>query len=170
MRLHRHLLRRLLLIGGMIVLLSSARIARAQDALVAIKSALATEVRTPNIPVEPINPVRPRPIRRALEDHSRRRFLLMSIGVYTAAFLDMQESVSLRPRFREQDPLARPFAALPAPAYYITGAAFATGINWVGLQVARSQRLHRVWWVPQACSIAGNLFGFGYTKLHERPR
>jgi hypothetical protein len=31
----------------------------------------------------------------------------------------------------ETDPFARPFAKLPAPAYYATGLAMATGLNWL---------------------------------------
>lgn len=143
--------------------------ARAQDTLVAIKAALSTEVHVPSVPIQPLETRHRRPIRTPVEDRSRRRYLFLSLGVYAAAFMDMGESISLRPWFKEQDPLAKPFATMPTPAYYITGAAFATGINWVGLKMARSERWHRVWWLPQVCSIAGNAFGFGYTKLHEHP-
>jgi hypothetical protein len=144
--------------------------ARAQDALVALKAALSTEVRVPSVPVQPIETRRPRPIRRPLEDRSSRRFLALSLGVYAAAFMDMRESVSLWPRFKEQDPFAKPFTHLPAPAYYMAGAALASGLNWVSLKMARSERWHRVWWVPQIGSIAGNTFGYAYTKMHEHPR
>lgn len=149
--------------------LSTPVAAHAQDTLVAIKAGLSTDIHVPNVPVQPIETRRPRPIKRPIEDRRPRRFLVLSIGVYSAAFLDMGESVSLRPRFQEHDPLAKPFATLPAPAYYITGAALATGINWIGFKMARSERWHRVWWLPQVCSIAGNSFGFGYTKMHEHP-
>jgi hypothetical protein len=151
-------------------ILSAAVPARAQDTLVAIKAGLSTDVHVPTVPIHPLETRRPRPIRRPVEDRSPRRFLLVSIGVYAAAFMDMGESVSLRPRFQERNPLAKPFATLPAPAYYIAGTAFATGINLVGLKMARSERWHRVWWLPQVGSISGNLFGFGYTKMHEHPR
>ncbi len=144
--------------------------AHAQDTLVAIKAGLSTDVHVPRVPVQPIESRRPRPIRRPVEDRSSRRFLVLSVGVYAAAFMDMGESDSLRPWFKEQDPLAKPFATMPTPAYYITGVAFATGINWLGLKMARSERWHRVWWLPQVCSIAGNLIGFGYTRMHENPR
>lgn len=149
---------------------SAAVPARAQDTLIALKAGLATDVHVPSVPVKPLETRRPRPIRRPVEDRSPRRFLVLSLGVYAAAFMDMGESISLRPRFKEHDPLAKPFATLPKPAYYITGAAFATGINWLGLKMARSERWHRVWWLPQVCSIAGNSFGFGYTKMHEHSR
>lgn len=143
---------------------------RAQDTLVALKAGLSTDIHVPAVPAQPIETRRPRPIKRPIEDRSPRRFLALSIGVYTAAFLDMGETFSLRPRLEERDPLAKPFATMPAPAYFITGAALATGVTWIGLKMARSRRWHRVWWLPQVCSIAGNSSGFVYTKMHEHPR
>jgi hypothetical protein len=78
--------------------------------------------------------------------------------------MDMRESASLRPRFHEDDPLAKPLAQLPLPAYCATGMAFASGLNWLGWRVARSEKWHRVCWLPQVCSIAGNLVGYAIRK------
>lgn len=89
------------------------------------------------------------------------------MGVYTAAAMDMQESASLMPRFHEDDPFTKPFAHMPVPAYYATGFAFATGLNWLAWKMVRSEKWHKVWWIPQVCSIAGNMAGYGYTKTHE---
>jgi hypothetical protein len=60
----------------------------------------------------------------------------------------------------ESNPLARPFLKLPAPAYYACGAAFTTGLNWLGYRMARSKQFHKVWWLPQALSVAGNAHGY----------
>ncbi|MFY9530275.1 MAG: hypothetical protein WBC04_14905 [Candidatus Acidiferrales bacterium] len=93
----------------------------------------------------------------------RRRFILLSSLTYGAAFLDMHESVSHRPNFEEYDPLAKPFVNLPAPAYYAIGAAITTGVNGLSWKMAHSERWHRVWWLPQAISVFGNSFCYGYT-------
>ena len=102
-------------------------------------------------------------------------WLASSLAVYTAAALDMhatevtvQHVNALHKRYPgfpedysfESNPLARPLLKLPAPAYYACGVALATGVNWVGLRMSRSQRFRRVWWLPQALSVAGNTHGY----------
>ena len=104
---------------------------------------------------------------QAWKERSTRQFFLLSTGVYSAASMDMQESASLRAHFHEDDALAKPFAKLPLQAYYTHGIAFATSMNWLGWRMARSERWHSVWWLPQVCSIAGNLIGYCHTKTHE---
>ncbi len=104
--------------------------------------------------------------RKPVKDEHKRLFWMMSAGVYAAAGLDMQETASFRPHFHEVDPLARPLVGLPAPAYYASGALFATGINWLGWKMARSPRWHKIWWIPQVTSMAGNLAGYSYTRAH----
>lgn len=144
--------------------------AHAQEGASALNASFKVDARIPAPTTRPIEP-RPRweripPIR----DRSPRKFALVATAVYSAAFLDMQESISLRPGFNEHDPIARPFTHLPAPGYYAAGAVLATGVNWVAWKMARSDRLHRLWWVPQLCSIAGNMSGYTYTKTHEHSR
>lgn len=56
---------------------------------------------------------------------------------------------------------------LPKPLYYASGAAFATSVNWLGLKMERSPRWHKICWLPQAISIAGNLGGFAYTRSNS---
>lgn len=65
----------------------------------------------------------------------------------------------------EVDPLARPFARLPAPAYYVTGLAMATGVNWLSWKMAHSRRWHKLAPIPQLFAISGNLYGF-HSNLH----
>ena len=96
-----------------------------------------------------------------------RSYFVLSAGVYAAAGLDMQQSESMMPHFDERDPLARPFLRLPAPAYYASAALFATGVNWLGWKMARSERWHKIWWLPQVASMAGNMAGYGYTRSHQ---
>jgi hypothetical protein len=93
----------------------------------------------------------------------RKRFILLSSIAYGAAFLDMHETISQRANFEERDPLAKPFVRLPKPAYYAIGTTIATGVNGLSWKMAHSERWHRVWWVPQAISVFGNSFGYGYT-------
>jgi hypothetical protein len=98
---------------------------------------------------------------------NRTSFLLLSASVYSAAFLDMYETKSLGTHVHEYDPVARPFVNLPAPAYYATGAALATGVNWLGWKLAHSRRLQHAWWLPQLSAIAANSTGYGYTITHR---
>jgi hypothetical protein len=151
----------------MLLYLALPAVAHAQEAIGAVKANFAPEIRAPGTTIQPIKPLPPLKMRKPLEDRSAGRFFLLSLGVYAAATMDMQESASLRPRFHEDDPLAKPFVKLPLPAYYATGIIFATGVNWLGWRMAHSERWHSVWWLPQVCSIAGNLMGYGHTKAHE---
>lgn len=105
--------------------------------------------------------------RKPVTDAHKRLFFVMSVGVYAAAELDLEETASFRHHFHEYDPLPRPLAGLLAPACYAAGALFATGVNWLGWKMARSPRWHKTWWVPQVTSIAGNLVGYSYTRAHQ---
>jgi len=92
----------------------------------------------------------------------KTQFLALSAGVYGAAFADMHQTMYVR-RFSwwtETDPLARPLVRLPAPAYYATGFALATGLNWLSWKMGHSRRWHRLAPIPQVLSIAGNTFGY----------
>jgi hypothetical protein len=108
--------------------------------------------------------------RRAVQTAPPKSFWVLTAGVYTAAGLDMQRSESMLPHFDEKDPLVRPFLRLPAPAYYASAALFATGVNFLGWKMGRSERWHKIWWLPQVASMAGNLAGYGYTRAHPVPR
>jgi len=91
----------------------------------------------------------------------------LAAGVYTAAGLDMTTTQSSMPHFHEADPLARPLLLLPPPLYYASGTLLVTSVNWLGLKMQRSSRWHKIWWLPQAISIAGNLGGFAYTRSNS---
>ena len=154
----------------MLCYLALSTVAHAQESIGAVHTNFTPGIVAPATTIQPIKPFPPLKMKRPREDRSTRRFFLLSLGVYTAAAMDMQESASLRPHFHEDDPLAKPFAKLPLPAYYATGIVFATGVNWLGWRLARSERWHRVWWLPQVCSIAGNVAGYAHTKTHENRR
>ena len=93
---------------------------------------------------------------------SEKKFILLSAGVYTAAILDMHQTLAVRssPWWYETDPLAKPFVRLPAPAYYATGLVLATGVNWLSWKMAHSRRWRKLAPIPQVLSIGGNLYGF----------
>ena len=93
-------------------------------------------------------------------------FGLLSMGVYGLASLDMHETVATC-ACHEHDPLARPLTKLPTPAYYVSGVALATGVNWIAWKMAHSRRWHRIWWLPQVAAMAGNLWGYTSTKAQE---
>jgi hypothetical protein len=142
--------------------------ARAQIVPVSLVSGAVADSKIPNKVMLPPLP-RSEP-RKAVKGAMPRAFFVLSAGVYAAAGLDMQQSESMMPHFDERDPLARPFLRLPAPAYYASAALFATGVNWLGWRMARSERWHKIWWLPQAASMAGNMAGYGYTRTHQAPR
>ena len=108
-------------------------------------------------------------LRRAVKPALPKSFWVVTAGVYMAAGLDMQRSESMLPDFDESDPIVRPFLRLPAPAYYASAALFATGINFLGWKMARSERWHKIWWLPQVATMAGNLAGYGYTPAQPAP-
>jgi hypothetical protein len=112
----------------------------------------------------------PREVRRAVQPALPKSFWVLTAGVYTAAGLDMQRSESMLPNFGEREPMVRPLLRLPAPAYYASAALFATGVNFLGWKVARSERWHKICWLPQVTSMAGDLAGYGYTRAHPAPR
>ena len=122
-------------IAPVLLLFASPWPVRAQDKIEAVKANVTSEIRDPKIIIPPIKNEPRWKFRKPLEDRSRRRFILLSVGVYAAAAMDMQESVSLMPRFHEDDPFTKPFARLPVPAYYATGLAFATGFYVKGSAV-----------------------------------
>ena len=88
--------------------------------------------------------------------------MLLSAAVYGAAWADMHRTSEVRKNswWYETDPLAKPFAKLPTPAYYVTGLAMATGVNWLSWKMAHSRRWHKLAPIPQLLVIGGNLYGF----------
>jgi hypothetical protein len=93
---------------------------------------------------------------------SKTQFLILSAAVYGASLADMHQTLKERKYdwWRESDPLARPFVRLPAPAYYATGLALATGLNWVGWKMGHSKKWHKLAAIPQLLSIGGNAYGY----------
>jgi hypothetical protein len=144
--------------------------ARAQIVPVSLIGETVADSRTPSkVALTPLAPLPRSEPRKAAKDTLPKSYFVLSAGVYTAAGLDMQQSESMMPHFDERDPLARPLLRLPAPAYYASAALFATGVNWLGWRMARSERWHKIWWLPQVASMAGNMAGYGYTRTHQAP-
>jgi hypothetical protein len=93
---------------------------------------------------------------------SRKQFVVLSAAVYGAALADMHQTLEARKNlwWYEADPVARPFAKLPAPAYYATGLAMATGLNWLSWRMGHSRRWRKLSPIPQLLAIGGNMYGF----------
>ena len=145
-------------------------VSRAQIVPVSLVSETVADSRIPSkVVISPLAPLPRSEPRKAVKGALPKSYFVLSAGVYTAAGLDMQQSESMMPHFDERDPLARPFLRLPAPAYYASAALFATGVNWLGWRMARSERWHKIWWLPQVASMAGNMAGYGYTRTHQAP-
>jgi hypothetical protein len=97
-------------------------------------------------------------------------WLSMSAATYAAAAFDMHATAEAEDWFKghphfylgptETDPLARPFVRLPRPAYYATGFALATGVNWLGYRMSHSRKWRKLWWLPQSISISANSWGY----------
>jgi hypothetical protein len=152
--------------GMLMFFVAALPAARAQILPVSLVHDTAADAKIPSGTVLAPLPPLPREVRRAVKPALPKSFFVLSAGVYTAAGLDMQRSESMLPHFDEKDPVVRPFLRLPAPAYYASAALFATGINFLGWKMARSERWHKIWWVPQVASMAGNCAGYGYTRAH----
>jgi len=93
---------------------------------------------------------------------SKTGFLLLSAGVYTASLADMHQTLLAKqsPWWYEADPLARPLVRLPTPAYYATGLALATGVNWLSWKMGHSRRWRKLAPLPQLLAISGNIIGY----------
>jgi hypothetical protein len=118
----------------------------------------------------PVRPAQADPFRSETKSpvrFSKARFVLLSASVYGAALADMHQTLEVRNSYwwYETDPLARPFARLPGPAYYASGLAMATGVNWLSWKMAHSRRWRKLSPLPQLLSISGNLYGF-HSNLH----
>jgi hypothetical protein len=156
-------------LGIFLFVLAAPPAARAQIAPVSFVPGSVADSKLPGrVTLAPLPPLR-REVRRAVQPTLPKSFWVLTAGVYTSSSLDMRQSESMLPHFDEKDPVARPFLRLPAPAYYASAVLFATGINLLGWKMARSERWHKFWWLPQVTSMAGNLAGYGYTRAHPAP-
>lgn len=92
----------------------------------------------------------------------KKQFVTLSVAVYAASLADMHETIRVRNEswWYERDPLARPIVRLPTPAYYASGLALATGVNWLSWKMGHSRKWHRLAPLPQLFSITGNTYGF----------
>jgi hypothetical protein len=96
----------------------------------------------------------------------KRQFLALSAGVYAAGLADMYQTRRYS-WWYEKDPLAKPMVRLPAPAYYATGLALATGLNWLSWKMGHSRKWHRLAPLPQLLAISGNTYGFKSNRFQN---
>ena len=153
----------------LLILFFSASNVRGQafsDAPVFHPTVLGPEVKKTDLKIELATPLRKKEQHDLLSARVGRfpkmQFLILSAGVYGAAFADMHETLKERkyPWWYEADPLARPLVKLPAPAYYATGVALATGVNWISWKLGHSRRWHKLAAIPQLLAIGGNTYGY----------
>jgi len=93
----------------------------------------------------------------------RNNFFVLSAAIYGASLADMHQTLAFRNDswWYETDPLAKPLVRLPAPAYYATGLAMATGLNWISWRMGHSRRFrnwrqfHNCWQLPETCTGSG---------------
>jgi hypothetical protein len=93
---------------------------------------------------------------------SKKQFFVLSVAVYGASLADMHQTLAFRNNswWYETDPLAKPLVRLPAPAYYATGLAMATDLNWISWRMGHSRRWRKLSPIPQLLAVAGNIYGF----------
>jgi hypothetical protein len=92
----------------------------------------------------------------------KKEFLILSAAVYAASLADMHQTLQVR-RYSwwyEKDLLAKPMVKLPAPAYYATDLALATGLNWLSWKMGHSRKWRKFAVIPQLLAIGGNTYGF----------
>jgi hypothetical protein len=102
--------------------------------------------------------------------HFRKtQFLILGAAVYAASLADMRQTLQERKYswWYERDLIAKPLVTLPTPAYYATGLAMATGVNWISWKMGHSRKWHRLAAIPQVLVIAGNLYGDRSNLLSE---
>jgi hypothetical protein len=78
------------------------------------------------------------------------------------AFADAGYTASKEHRhdFVESDPLAKPFVHHTPLALSITSGEV-VGLQWLAGRMRRSERWHRVWWLPQSVAITAHAYALG---------
>jgi hypothetical protein len=98
----------------------------------------------------------------------KKQFLILSAAVYGASLADMHQTLKERKNswWYETDPLARPLDRLPAAAYYATGLALATSLNWISWKMGHSRKWHKLSAIPQLLAIGGNAYGYRSNRFN----
>ena len=80
------------------------------------------------------------------------------------AFADAGYTASKEHRrdFVEYDPLAKPFVHHTPLSLGLAGGEV-IGLEWLAGRMRRSERWHRVWWLPQSVAITAHAYALGTT-------
>lgn len=96
-----------------------------------------------------------------LPDSPKPKILLVAQGGLSVSDAAYTESF-WAPGAKEFDPLARPVMEHKGLAVSLAVVETA-GCYWLGQRMRRSERFHRIWWVPQTAGILGHAYALSRT-------
>jgi hypothetical protein len=83
---------------------------------------------------------------------------------FTATMMDVGATINDKNNwgeyFYERNPMAQPIVHLPNAAFATVFAVDSVGVSMIGLKLQRSERFHRIWWLPQLLDAGSHLWGF----------
>jgi hypothetical protein len=124
--------------------LAAAPAAHAQIVPASLTHEAVAESKIPSsVTLLPLPRIEPR---KPVADTHKWLFFAMSAGVYAAAGLDMQD-----------DPLGQAARRFAHAGVLRRRSVVCHGRELAGLENGAVARWHKIWWVPQVTSIAGNL-------------
>lgn len=103
--------------------------------------------------------------------HPTKAQILLNAGTAAVTVVDTystQRNFSLGPHPSEDNRLARPFETHGAGVAYAAAAGEAAFDAWLAhkLKESHNRVLRRIWWMPQAASIAGHAWAAEYSFGH----
>jgi hypothetical protein len=116
-----------------------------------------TETPLPDKPTPHIRDIRATP----------KLFRLLAVSGFLAVTYDTRLTIKTKAQDGpEIDPVLKPIVELPNPAYVAMTYVLISGLDLVSWKMERSNRFHKIWWVPLVLQIGGNTWGAAYTAAH----